>query len=99
MSGVSTFFYLFHKPENNPPRLGTIHPLSLKKDRTNPLSLPYYVPVESHSKQKFHFREVYKALGFGRHKADILRYTHHSYLPFRDVALQYRQRQSCLDYQ
>ena len=26
MSGVSTFFYLFHKPENNPPRLGTIHP-------------------------------------------------------------------------
>ena len=51
------------------------------------------------TKQKFHFREVYKALGFGRHKADILRYTHHSYLPFRDVALQYRQRQSCLDYQ
>ena len=31
MSGVSTFFYLFHKPENNPPRLGTIHPLACEE--------------------------------------------------------------------
>ena len=26
---TTSLFHLFHKPENNPPRLGTIHPLSL----------------------------------------------------------------------